>query len=189
MQQQTLKDNLLYYRKLKGYTQDELSDKTTVGVRTIQRIENGQVEPHLQTLKLLAIGLDVEVDDLLVLDNPKEETIQRKWMLLLHGSSFFGLIIPFANVLFPLFIWISKAEDNKVYDAHGRAVINFHCTINLMLIASILLFFILPGINYFLTSAIFLFGLIFSIKNFMSALDSGKCYYPLSIPFLKSKKA
>ena len=27
MKQQTLKENLLYQRKLKGYTQDELSDK------------------------------------------------------------------------------------------------------------------------------------------------------------------
>jgi uncharacterized Tic20 family protein len=106
----------------------------------------------------------------------------------LHGSPFFGLIIPFANVLFPLFIWISKAQDNKVYDAHGRAVINFHCTINLLLILSLLLFFPFPGINYFGTAAVFLFGIIISIKNLMSALDSGVYKYPLSIPFLKPKQ-
>lgn len=187
MKQQTLRENLLYQRKLKGFTQEELSDKTTVGVRTIQRIEKGDVQPHLQTVKLLAVGLDIEVDDLIVLDNPKEETIKRKWMLLLHASPFFGLIIPFANVLFPLFVWMSKTEDNKTYDAHGRAVINFHCTINLLLIISLLLFFPFPGINFFGTGAVFLFGIIFSLKNTMSALDSGKCYYPLSIPFLKTK--
>ena len=39
MKQQTIKENLLYQRKLKGLTQDQLSEKTTVGVRTIQRIE------------------------------------------------------------------------------------------------------------------------------------------------------
>jgi len=188
MKQQTLKENLLYQRKLKGLTQEELSDKTTVGVRTIQRIEKGEVEPHLQTVKLLAIGLDIEVNDLLVLENPKEETIQRKWMLLIHGSPFFGLIIPFANVLFPLFIWISKAEDNKKYDAHGRAVINFHCTISLLFIISLLLFFPFPGFNFIGTAAVFLFGIIFSIKNLMSALGSGTCNYPISIPFLKPKQ-
>ncbi len=189
MKRQTLKENLLYQRKLKGYTQEELSDRTTVGVRTIQRIEKGDVQPHLQTVKLLAVGLDIEVDDLIVLDNPKEETIKRKWMLLLHASPFFGLIIPFANVLFPLFTWISKAEDNKIYDIHGRAVINFHCTLNLLVIISLLLFFLFPGINFFVTAAVFLFGIIFSIKNVMSALSSGTCNYPLSIPFLKPKKA
>jgi uncharacterized Tic20 family protein len=187
MKQQSLKENLLYQRKLQGLTQEELADKTTVGVRTIQRIEKGEVQPHLQTVKLLAIGLDVEVDDLIALDNPKEETIQRKWMLLIHGSPFFGLIIPFANILFPLFIWISKAEDNKAYDEHGRAVINFHCTINLLLIVSLLLFFPFPGINFFGTVVVALFGIIISIKNLMSALDSGTFYYPLSIPFLEPK--
>lgn len=189
MKQPTLSENLLYQRKLKGFTQEELSDKTTVGVRTIQRIEKGEVQPHLQTVKLLAVGLDIEVDDLIVLDDPKEETIQRKWMLLLHASPFFGLIIPFANVLFPLFTWMSKAEDNKLYDIHGRAVINFHCSINLYVIISLLLFFPFPGINFFGTLAILLFGIIFSVKNTMSALDVGTCNYPLSIPFLKPKKA
>ena len=187
MKQQTLKENLLYQRKLKGFTQDELSERTTVGVRTIQRIEKGEVQPHLQTVKLLAVGLDIEVDDLLVLDNPNEEIIKRKWMLLLHGSPFFGLIIPFANVLIPLFLWISKAEDNKIYDEHGRAIINFHCTINLFLIISLLLFFPFPGHNFFVTGVVFLFGVIFSIKNLMSALSSHTYYYPLSIPFLKPK--
>ena len=189
MNKNTIGENLVYYRTLKGYTQEELSDETTVGVRTIQRIEKGNVQPHLQTIKLLAAGLSVEVDDLIVLENPKEETIQRKWMLLLHASPFFGLIIPFANILFPLFTWMSKAEDNKIYDIHGRAVVNFHCTINLLLIISLLLFFPFPGTNFFGTAAVFLFGIIFSIKNTMSALGSGTCYYPLSIPFLKPKHA
>lgn len=187
MKEQSLKENLLYQRKLKGYTQDQLSEKTTVGVRTIQRIEKGEVQPHLQTVKLLAVGLDIEVDDLIVLDNPKEETIQRKWMLLLHASPFFGFIIPFANILFPLFTWISKAEDNKKYDEHGRAVINFQSSITLYLIISLLLFFIIPGFSFFVTGAVFLFGIIFTIKNIMSALDKGTCNYPLSIPFLKVK--
>ena len=189
MKSKTLSENLIYQRKLKGYTQEDLSDKTTVGVRTIQRIEKGDVQPHLQTVKLLAVGLEVEVDDLLVLDNPNEEVIQRKWMLLLHGTPFVGLVIPFANVLIPLFIWISKAEDNKIYDAHGRAVVNFHGTINLLFIISLLLFFVVPGFNFFITGAVFLFGIIVSLMNISSALNKQTCNYPLSIPFLKPKSA
>lgn len=187
MKTKSISENLIYQRKLKGFTQEELSDNTTVGVRTIQRIEKGDVQPHLQTVKLLVEGLGIEVDDLIVLDNPNEETIQRKWMLLLHGSPFLGLIIPFANILFPLFLWIHKAEDNKLYDAHGRAIINFHCTIALLLIISLLAFFPFPGVNFFGTGAVFLFGIIISLKNVMSALSSQTYYYPLSIPFLKTK--
>ena len=188
MKKQTISEKLIYQRKLKGYSQEDLSDKTTVGVRTIQRIEKGDVQPHLQTVKLLAVGLDVNVNDLLVLDNPNEEVIQRKWMFLFHGLPFIGLIVPFANVLIPLFLWISKADDNKVYDAHGRAVINFHCTINLLIFVSLLMFFPFPGMNYFGTAAIFLYGIIVSIINLMSALSAQKCKYPLSIPFLKPKQ-
>ena len=188
MKNASLAENLVYQRKLKGYTQEDLSDKTTVGVRTIQRIEKGEVQPHLQTVKLLAVGLDINVDELLVLDDPNEETVQRKWMLLIHGTPFLGLIIPFASVLVPLFIWISKADDNKIYDAHGRAVVNFHATIIVLIIVSLLLFFPFPGYNFFGTGAVVLYGLVMSILNIMWAVDSHSFNYPLSIPFLKPKR-
>lgn len=187
MKQQSIRENLSYQRKLKGLTQDQLSEKTTVGVRTIQRIEKGEVQPHLQTVKLLAIGLEIEVDDLIVLDNPKEEIIERKWMLLLHSIPFLGIIIPFGNILFPLFLWIHKANDNKTYDKHGRAVVNFHCSINLYFIISLLLFFPFPGMNFFLTAAVVLFGIITTTINIFSALSTGTFKYPLTIPFLRSK--
>lgn len=187
MKQQTIKDKLLYQRKLKGLTQNELSEKTTVGVRTIQRIEKGEVDPHLQTVKLLAVGLDIEVEDLITLDNPNEETIERKWMLLLHAIPFLGLVIPFGNIIFPIFLWIHKSKDNKIYDNHGKAIINFHCSINIYFIISLLLFFPFPGYNFFLTGAVFLFGIITTIVNILSAINSGTFKYPLSISFLKKK--
>ena len=187
MKNQSISENLIYQRKLKGYSQEDLAEKTSVGVRTIQRIEKGEVQPHLQTVKLLAVGLEVNIDDLMVVENPKEETIQRKWMLLLHGTPFFGFIIPFANVLFPLLIWIYKAEDNKIYDQHGRAVINFHSTISLLFVLSLLAFFPFPGMNFFGTAAVVLYGIIVTIVNIFKALGSGTCKYPLSITFLKKK--
>lgn len=187
MKKQTIKENLRYQRKLKGFTQDQLSEKTTVGVRTIQRIEKGEVQPHLQTVKLLAVGLDIDVNDLIVIDNPNEETIERKWMLLLHAIPFLGLVIPFGNIIFPIFLWLQKSKDNKIYEEHGRAIINFHSSINLYLIISLLLFFPFPGMNFFLTGAIFLFGIITTIINTLSATNSGNYNYPLSITFLKKK--
>lgn len=183
----TLAENLVYQRKLKGFTQEQLSDQTTVGVRTIQRIEKGETQPHLQTIKLLAAGLNVEVNDLVPIEDPNEEAIQRKWMILLHISPFFGFFIPFANVIFPIILWTHKADDNKIYDQHGRAIINFHCSIFLYLIFSLLFFFILPGFNFFLTGFIVLFSIILSIKNLFSAINQGTCKFYLSIPFIKEK--
>ncbi len=186
MENNTLGKRLKYQRTSKGITQEQLSDASSVGVRTIQRIEKEEVTPHLQTVKLLAIGLDVDINDLLMVDNPNEEKIQKKWLLLLHGLPLLGLVIPFVNVLLPVFLWIHKSEDNKVYDSHGRSIINFHCSIILYFIISLLLFFPLPGYNFFLTGLIVLFSLVFTILNIISSLEKGTCYYPLSISFLKN---
>ena len=106
MQNKTIGKNLIYYRKAKGLTQQELSNLTEVTVRTIQRIEKNEVQPHLQTIKLLAVALELEVEALLPLDNPKEENIKKKWLLLIHATPILGFVIPFCNVLFPLFLWI-----------------------------------------------------------------------------------
>lgn len=187
MENKTLGKRLKYQRSLKGLTQEELSDATSVGVRTIQRIEKEEVSPHLQTVKLLAVGLQIEIDDLIIIENPNEEIIQKKWILLFHAIPFLGLIIPFGSILFPLFLWIHKANDNKVYDKHGKAVVNFHSSIFLYFIISLMLFFPFPGMNFFLTGAIVLFGIITTIVNIFSALSSGKFKYPLSISFLKKK--
>ena len=47
-------------RKQKGFTQVELSDKTNISVRTIQRIENDVVEPSLYSLKRIGEILDFD---------------------------------------------------------------------------------------------------------------------------------
>jgi transcriptional regulator with XRE-family HTH domain len=43
----------------KGYTQQELSDLTGISIRSVQRIENGEVIPRQYTLRLLAEQLDL----------------------------------------------------------------------------------------------------------------------------------
>lgn len=47
-------------RQRKGYTQQELSDRTGVSIRSVQRIENGEVIPRGYTLRLLAEQLDLQ---------------------------------------------------------------------------------------------------------------------------------
>ena len=42
MKNQSISENLIYQRKLKGYSQEDLAEKTSVDVRTIQRIEKGE---------------------------------------------------------------------------------------------------------------------------------------------------
>lgn len=187
METQSIAKNLVYQRKLKGYTQEELSEKTQVTVRTIQRIENGDVNPHLQTVKLLATALDIEVENLLVLENPKEEIILKKWLILLHGTPFLGFIIPLANILFPLFLWVHKREDNKVYDNHGVRIINFQITMSVLYLISLVALLTIEKWGFFLFISIIPYSVIVMIINIITSINSQKCFYPLSIPFLSSK--
>ncbi len=188
MEDQSIAKNLIYQRKLKGYSQEELSEKTRVTIRTIQRIEKGEVNPHLQTIKLLAVALDIEVEDLIILENPKEEVIQKKWLLLMHSIPILGFVIPLCNILIPLFLWIHKREDNSIYDTHGRAVVNFQITMTILYVLSLIALITIEGVGFFIFIAVIPYTIIVMILNVISAINSQKCYYPLSIPFLRRSK-
>jgi transcriptional regulator with XRE-family HTH domain len=57
MQQPELGKNLTALRKEKNLTQEELVEKSHVSVRTIQRIEAGEVLPRMSTVKILLEAL------------------------------------------------------------------------------------------------------------------------------------
>lgn len=67
MKQPELGKRLNEIRNQKGITQKELSDLCSVDIRTIQRIEAGEVEPRMSTLKILAAAL--EYDELVLPQN------------------------------------------------------------------------------------------------------------------------
>ena len=49
-------------RAAKGYTQAELAEATNISLRSIQRMENAEVEPRLYTIKVLAGQLDFDYE-------------------------------------------------------------------------------------------------------------------------------
>ena len=188
MQNKTIGKNLIYYRKAKGLTQQELSNLTEVTVRTIQRIEKNEVQPHLQTIKLLAVALELEVEALLPLDNPKEENIKKKWLLLIHATPILGFVIPFCNVLFPLFLWIHKREDNSIYNRHGIKVINFQITALVFYIISFIALVTVEKWGFLFFISIIPLTFLITLVNIIYVINTHKCYYP-AIPFLKIKKS
>ena len=60
MNQPELGQKINDLRNNKGITQKELSEACNVDIRTIQRIESGEVIPRMSTLKLIAATLDVD---------------------------------------------------------------------------------------------------------------------------------
>lgn len=188
MKNTELAERLVYQRKLKGLSQEQLAERTQVTVRTIQRLEKGEVTPHLRTVKLLAAVLELEVDDLLQLEDPRNENLQTKWLLLMHSSPFIGFVMPFLNILGPLFIWIHKREDNPLYDAHGRAVLNFQITMTLAYLLAFIALLSVQGFGFLFFIAVIPYTALVMLVNVVAVIKTQKCYYPLSIPFLGRKK-
>jgi len=60
-----------YFRMLRGMTQEDLSEKTTMSTRYISDIENGKVNITLKTLNKIAESLAIEEWELLKFYNSK----------------------------------------------------------------------------------------------------------------------
>lgn len=83
MQQSELGRRLTALRKEKNLTQEELVEKSHVSVRTIQRIESGEVLPRLSTLKILLAALGENAESFLTKPN---ETMEPQKDLAPHSS-------------------------------------------------------------------------------------------------------
>ncbi|MDN5202265.1 helix-turn-helix transcriptional regulator [Fulvivirgaceae bacterium BMA10] len=63
MKQPELGKKIADLRKEKNLTQEELVELCNVSVRTIQRIESGEVTPRSSTLKIILLALDQDIHD------------------------------------------------------------------------------------------------------------------------------
>jgi transcriptional regulator with XRE-family HTH domain len=111
-------------RSRKGWSQEELAERSGLSLRTIQRIENGETEPRGDSLTRLAAAFDVTVDELadweLVEDN--------KTIMAMNLSALSFLFNPMLGVVAPLAIWLFKKDRIRgMNDAAGR-LLNFQIT-------------------------------------------------------------
>lgn len=66
MERQTLAQRIKQLRILSGFSQEELSERAQLSLRTIQRIENGETQPRGYSLQRLAEVLGTTPADLLI---------------------------------------------------------------------------------------------------------------------------
>ncbi len=108
-------------RLKKGLTQEELAQMTELSTRTIQRIENGEVDPRAYTLQIIAKAL--EVDFSMFVDSGTEESKENlefknnNFLALLHLSGVLPLFFP------TVILWKLKKDKTKDSYNHFRAVI------------------------------------------------------------------
>lgn len=165
-------------RLKKGITQEDLAAKTDISVRTIQRIENGDVDPRAFTLQSIANALEVDFEVLANSEsdlNAAEEMKSSRWLPLLHLSGLFLLIIP------PILVWIGKRDEVKGIRKHAVDVINFQLSMSL---------YILPFVAFFsppILIVLVLFSQTVILINTIKVTSHKEYKYPFNIRFLKQE--
>src|SRR5690606_20437656 len=106
LEMDTIGDKILELRKLKGLTQEELSDLSHINLRTLQRIEKGKSQPQGNTLKNLCSALETNLEDILN-HGKKSDPI---FLRMFHLSVLSFIVIPFGNLILPWLIWVSKKD-------------------------------------------------------------------------------
>jgi transcriptional regulator with XRE-family HTH domain len=104
-----MKNTVKFLREEKNMTQNELAEKSGLSLRTVQRIEAGNILKGF-TLKTIAEALETNPENLIF----KKENIQIERAKLINLSVLSGLIIPFGSIIFPLILtYKTKDETNK----------------------------------------------------------------------------
>lgn len=156
----------------KGMTQEELAEKTEVSTRTIQRIENGQVDPRSYTLQMIAKAL--EVDFSLFTTNEAEESEETEhsnntWLGFLHLSGILPLLFP------TVLMWRAKKHKTKAMSPHYRSIISLQ-----LLICGVLLGCLWVYWKTHITTpllGVLLINTLLSITNAVKVLN-GESYFP-----------
>ncbi len=92
MRQPELGKKILELRKAKGLTQEELVDKCSISVRTLQRIETGEVTPRVFTIRTILAALDYDLGTIAENDDTGARVpvnALRKYLLLESDSTDF----------------------------------------------------------------------------------------------------
>lgn len=183
-------------RELNNLTQEELSDKSKISVRTIQRIESG-TEPKGHTLRALAQALDVEQSSLqenIVIsevETSNEETkakeelsdVNYSSIKIINLSSVLFILLPPLNILVPLLLMYKmKQKDNVV-----KQIISIQILWTLLApVVFILGIFFKPGPQITLVIMIFivLSNLFMILRNAAEIDRKRKLYFRLNFSMI-----
>lgn len=147
------------HRMKKGFSQEELADKTGLSLRTIQRIENGETVPRGDTLKRLSITLQVSPDEIIDWKIQQDNNI----MVILHLSQLGFLAFPLLGVIIPLAIWILKKDKVRDIDSVGKSILNFQITWTII----VFIIYVVAGLNLLLHLGIWPFNLFLTGRIIM----------------------
>lgn len=184
MKQPELGQKISELRKSKGLTQEELVEQCNISVRTIQRIEAGEVTPRSYTIKTILSALNYDLERIQTEDSKVTKEFKKLILLDVDDSKEVGFLIQqlsiawISGIIYFLIGFAEFAVDFYRYTENTMVINNVaYIILKLSILASIILFtrgFILTGKifkNYLLriTAFIFIFiGVLFYAYDILS---------------------
>lgn len=121
----------------------------------------------------------------MILDSePTKE--EKTFVVLCHLGVFASFILPLANIIVPLIIWLYKRDESDFINDQGKEVINFQLSLLLIALGLVSLLFTIVGltpavIGFFALGAI---SLIFPIVGAIKANDGIYFRYPINFKII-----
>lgn len=184
-----LGNKILDIRKRKGLSQEELSERAGISLRTLQRIEKNESEPRGYTLQSICQAMGVDVEE--VYDYGKEP--DKSVLLLMHLSVLSYLLMPLGNIIFPLIIWITQKRKVLYVYEQGISLLNFQITWSLVTYPLVVIFAWMKIMHYPGSWYVFIAYIILYFLNALYVIvvcwrvskDDAREPYPVSLGILK----
>jgi transcriptional regulator with XRE-family HTH domain len=171
MKQPELGKKISELRKIKGLTQEELVEKCNISVRTLQRIETGEVTPRSYTIKTILAALDYDLSTIHMSDDTVIHSTVRslkKYILLdidlAASTDYFIKQLNIAWISGILYFLIGFFEGAAEYFRYKNDVLIYSTELYVIIKISSLLFYIL-----FQRGFVFIGGLY---KNYLLRITS-----------------
>jgi transcriptional regulator with XRE-family HTH domain len=175
-------------RTRKGLSQEQLADISGLSLRTIQRIENGKTLPRGDSLKRLAVALQVSQDEIIDWQMLEDKNV----LVMLNLSQLGFLSFPLLGIILPLVIWLLKKDKVKDIEDVGKLILNFQIswTILFLFFSVLALFVKIPlGDSFFElwnVMAVFYIANVFTIiKNTIRIYKGLTVMYKPAFGFLQ----
>jgi uncharacterized Tic20 family protein len=101
------------------------------------------------------------------------------WMMLCHLSALAGVIVPFANLVGPLIVWLTKRNEIPEVDVEGKEALNFQISMTIYFLVSAVLTVVIIGLPMMV--AVGLFDLVMTIVASVKSSQGVVYRYPLTI--------
>ena len=101
----------------------------------------------------------------------------------MHLSLLFGIAIPFAGLLVPLFVWFTKKDSSNYAHSQGLEMINFLINIFILALGTVLLCVLVVGV--LLVVPVLLFAFIMPIIAAVKCSKGHDFAYPIIYRFIK----